>query len=75
LVTERPFVDPVDRGLLPVPGGIGVVEGGLTFGLVAAGVPEGPAFAAVVLYRMATFSIPPLRGYPAFRRLERSGYL
>ncbi len=30
-------------GLLPVPGGIGVVESGLTFGLVAAGMPEGPA--------------------------------
>ena len=33
-------------GLLPVPGGIGVVESGLTFGLVAAGMPEAPAFAA-----------------------------
>lgn len=62
-------------GLLPVPGGIGVVESGLTIGLVAAGMPEGPAFAAVVLYRLATFYVPPLWGYAAFRRLERTGHL
>ena len=62
-------------GLLPVPGGIGVVESGLTFGLVAAGVAEGPAFAAVILYRMATFYVPPLWGYLAFHSLERDNYL
>lgn len=62
-------------GLLPVPGGIGVVESGLTIGLVAAGMPEGPAFAAVILYRLATFYVPPAWGYVAFRRLERTGLL
>lgn len=62
-------------GLLPVPGGIGVVETGLTLGLVAAGMPEGAAFAAVILYRLATFYVPPLWGFPAFRHLERHDLL
>jgi uncharacterized protein (TIRG00374 family) len=62
-------------GLLPVPGGIGVVESGLTLGLVAAGMPEGTAFASVLLYRMATFYVPPVWGYAAFRWLERNQYL
>ena len=62
-------------GLLPVPGGIGVVESGLTFGLVAAGMPEDAAFAAAVLYRVATFYLPALWGYFAFRTLQRQHYL
>jgi uncharacterized protein (TIRG00374 family) len=62
-------------GLLPVPGGIGVAEGGLTFGLVQAGVPEEAAFAAVLMYRMATFYLPPLWGYVAMRWLERNEHL
>lgn len=62
-------------GLLPVPGGIGVVESGLTIGLIAAGMPEGPAFAAVILYRVATFYLPPTWGFFAFRSLERREYL
>jgi uncharacterized membrane protein YbhN (UPF0104 family) len=62
-------------GLLPVPGGIGVVESGITFGLVAAGMPEGSAFTAALTYRIATFYLPPLWGFPAFRHLERGGSL
>ena len=50
-------------GLIPVPGGIGVAEGGLTYGLVLAGVPEEKALAAVLLYRMASFYLPPIWGY------------
>jgi hypothetical protein len=38
-----------------VPAGIGVVEGGLAYGLVGAGMTEEAAFAAVLLYRLATF--------------------
>jgi uncharacterized membrane protein YbhN (UPF0104 family) len=62
-------------GLIPVPGGIGVVEGGLTYGLVQAGVPEVTAFAAVVLYRLAIFYIPPTWGFFALRWLQRRGEL
>ena len=62
-------------GLLPVPGGIGVVESGLTFGLVAAGMPEDAAFAAVILYRLSTFYLPASWGYFALRYLERHHYL
>jgi len=62
-------------GLLPVPGGIGVAEGGLTFGLMSAGMPEESAFAAVILYRLATFYVPPVWGFFAMRWLQRNQHL
>lgn len=62
-------------GLIPIPGGVGVAEGGLTFGLVQAGVPEEAAFAAVLLYRLASFYTPPIWGYVAMRWLERNEHL
>ncbi len=62
-------------GVLPIPGGIGVVEGGLTFGLVRAGVPEDTAFAAVLMYRLATFYLPPIWGFFALGWLERNKHL
>jgi glycosyltransferase 2 family protein len=62
-------------GLLPVPGGIGVAEGGLTLGLVRAGVPEEVAFAAVLLSRLASFYLPPIWGWFALRWLERNDHL
>jgi len=62
-------------GLLPIPGGVGVAEGALTLGLVGAGMPEEPAFAAVLTYRLATFYIPPTWGFLALRWLERNKQL
>ncbi len=59
-------------GIVPIPGGIGVAEGGLVFGLVRAGLPEEVAFAVVVLYRLATFYLPPVWGFFALRWLERN---
>lgn len=62
-------------GVMPVPGGVGVAEGGLTFGLVQAGMPESIAFASVIVYRLATFYLPPVWGYFAMRWLERNEHL
>ena len=62
-------------GLIPIPGGIGVAEGGLTLGLVRAGVPEEAAFAAVLMYRLGTFYAPPVWGFFALRWLERNKHL
>ncbi len=60
---------------LPVPGGVGVVEFGLTLGLTSAGMTQEAALAAVILYRISTFYLPPLWGFFAMRRLKRTGYL
>lgn len=44
---------------LPItPGGVGVVELGLTAGLVAAGGPEAQVVAAVLLHRFLTWALP-----------------
>jgi uncharacterized membrane protein YbhN (UPF0104 family) len=61
--------------LIPVPGGIGVVEGGLMVGLTAAGLPESSALATALIYRMSTFYIPPIWGWFALRWLQRNRYL
>ena len=62
-------------GLLPIPGGIGVTEGGLTFGLISAGMPDEAAFGAVVLYRLTTFYLPPVWGFFAMGWLQRNQHL
>lgn len=62
-------------GVLPVPGGIGVVEAGIIFGLARAGVPEEAAFAIAILYRAGTYYLPPAWGLFAFRYLEKNKHL
>ncbi|HSL72852.1 MAG TPA: lysylphosphatidylglycerol synthase transmembrane domain-containing protein [Ilumatobacteraceae bacterium] len=62
-------------GLLPIPGGIGVTEGGLILGLTSFGVAQEAAFAAVIVYRFATFYLPPIWGYFSLSWLERNRYL
>jgi uncharacterized membrane protein YbhN (UPF0104 family) len=59
----------------PVPGGIGVTEAGLAFGLISLGMPEESAFAAVILNRLAVFYLPPVWGFFAFRWLEQNDHL
>jgi uncharacterized membrane protein YbhN (UPF0104 family) len=61
--------------LIPVPGGIGVVEFGLEAGLTAAGMTPSAALATILLYRTATFYLPPSWGFFAFRGLQRNRYL
>ncbi|WP_405998656.1 lysylphosphatidylglycerol synthase domain-containing protein [Streptomyces sp. NBC_00829] len=59
----------------PTPGGVGAVEGALTFGLIVAGVPKEVAAPAVLLYRMMTLWLPVLPGWFAFNHLTRRGSL
>jgi uncharacterized membrane protein YbhN (UPF0104 family)/tRNA A-37 threonylcarbamoyl transferase component Bud32 len=61
--------------VIPVPGGIGVVEGGLMVGLTASGVPQEAALAIALLHRIATFYLPPTWGWFAMRWLEKNSYL
>jgi uncharacterized membrane protein YbhN (UPF0104 family) len=62
-------------GLIPVPGGIGVAELGLTVGLVAAGLTPEAALASALAFRIATFYLPPLWGFFALAWLQRNRYL
>ncbi|MFE4493996.1 lysylphosphatidylglycerol synthase domain-containing protein [Streptomyces niveus] len=59
----------------PTPGGVGAVEGALTLGLIATGVPKEVAAPAVLLYRMMTLWLPVLPGWICFNHLTRKGAL
>lgn len=59
----------------PTPGGVGAVEAVLLAALTGVGVPSGSALAAVVLYRVATFWLPILPGFAAFRVFTARGVL
>jgi hypothetical protein len=48
-----------------------LAEFGLTIGLVSAGMSEEAALAAVLLYRISTFYLPPLWGFFAMLWLQR----
>jgi uncharacterized protein (TIRG00374 family) len=65
----------VFASIVPVPGGIGVAEGGLTAGLVAFGVSQPIAFAAALTHRLCTYYLPPIWGYIALRWLNHKDYL
>jgi uncharacterized membrane protein YbhN (UPF0104 family) len=57
--------------LIPIPGGIGGVDGGLIGTLVLYGVDAGDAAVAVIAYRGLLLSIPALLGLPALAVLRR----
>jgi uncharacterized protein (TIRG00374 family) len=58
-------------GLLPIPGGIGGIDGGLIGTLVVYGVPIAVAAAAVLAYRLILFWLPLVVGTHAYVRLRR----
>jgi uncharacterized membrane protein YbhN (UPF0104 family) len=62
-------------GLLPVPGGVGVSEAGLSLGLTRAGLPSETAFAIALTTRFATFYLPPIWGYASYRWMTSRRYL
>jgi uncharacterized protein (TIRG00374 family) len=74
------FVVTLLSAFVPVPGGVGVVEAGLTGALVAAGVDPSSALAGVLVYRLITYVVPIVLGallyvvwrFDVARRRERA---
>jgi uncharacterized membrane protein YbhN (UPF0104 family) len=62
-------------GIVPVPGGLGVIEAGLIGGMTAAGVPETTAMAATFTSRLFTAYLPPVWGWFALRWLRQHDYV
>ncbi len=62
-------------GIVPVPGGLGVIEAGLIGGMTAAGVPETTAMAATFTSRLFTAYLPPVWGWFALHWLRQHDYV
>lgn len=58
--------------IIPVPGGIGALDGGLTAALVLYGADPASAAAAVLVYHAIVLWVPTLLGTVAFLRLRRT---
>ena len=58
--------------LLPLPGGIGGVEGGMIGAFVAFGLPGGRAVVAVLAYRAISFWLPTLPGIVGYLSLRKT---
>jgi len=59
-------------GLLPLPGGVGGIDGGLIGTLIVYGAPAAATTAAVLAYRVILFWLPLLGGAIAFVSLRRA---
>ena len=59
----------------PTPGGLGAIEAALVAGLTGIGMEPGPAVAAVLSYRLATYWLPILPGWISFQLLERRNFI
>ncbi len=58
--------------LLPIPGGVGGVDGGMIGALIAFGVDGGLAVVAVLAYRGFSFWLPTIPGAVAYLQLRRT---
>jgi uncharacterized protein (TIRG00374 family) len=58
--------------LLPLPGGIGGVDGGMIAAFAAFGVDAGLAVVAVLVYRAFTFWLPTIPGAIAYLQLRKT---
>lgn len=61
----------VATSFIPTPGGVGVLDGAITAGLMSAGVEPSVAISAVIVYRAVTFALPIATGsliYLVWRR-------
>ena len=58
-------------GLLPLPGGLGGIDGGLIGTLIVYGTPAAATAAAVLVYRVILFWLPLIAGAVAFASLRR----
>jgi uncharacterized membrane protein YbhN (UPF0104 family) len=58
-------------GLLPLPGGVGGIDGGLIGTLIVYGAPAVGTAAAVLVYRVILFWLPLIAGGTAFASLRR----
>jgi uncharacterized membrane protein YbhN (UPF0104 family) len=58
-------------GLLPIPGGVGGIDGGLIGTLIVYGAPAAPTAAAVLAYRVILFWLPLIVGGIAFLSLRK----
>jgi uncharacterized protein (TIRG00374 family) len=58
--------------LLPLPGGVGGVEGGMIGAFAAFGQPASVALVAVLAYRLVSFWLPTVVGAPAYLALRRT---
>jgi uncharacterized membrane protein YbhN (UPF0104 family) len=59
-------------GLLPLPGGVGGIDGGLIGTLIVFGAPAAATVAAVLAYRVILFWLPLIGGAIAFATLRRA---
>ncbi len=58
--------------LLPLPGGIGGVDGGMIGALIAFGVPSSLAIVSVLTYRAFSFWLPTIPGALAYLQLRKT---